>query len=122
MQSPIQCNNSRAVISFVLYKNKEIALKTNIQKNFKAIAAGNSSFSKFVTPKKNTLMKWNISLWLQIFYLFFFFFNSIAVLPLIFAHSVFNQPKSSHQKCSIKKLILKISQYLQENIYVGASF
>ena len=52
----------------------------------------------------------------------FFFFNSIAALPLIFAHSVFNQPKSSHQKCSIKKLILKISQYLQENIYVGASF
>ena len=51
-----------------------------------------------------------------------FFFNSIAVLPLILAHNIFNQPKGSHQRCSIKKLILKISQYLQENIYVGVSF
>ena len=30
--------------------------------------------------------------------------------------------RSSHQKCSIKKLFLKILQYSQENIYVAVSF
>ena len=30
--------------------------------------------------------------------------------------------RSSHQKCSIKKLLLKILQYSQENICVGVSF
>ena len=30
--------------------------------------------------------------------------------------------RSSHQKCSIKKLFLKILQYSQENICVGVSF
>ena len=29
--------------------------------------------------------------------------------------------RSSHQRCSIKKLFLKILQYLQENTYVEVS-
>ena len=32
------------------------------------------------------------------------------------------QIKSSHRSSSIKKLFLKILQYLQENNYVGVSF
>ena len=30
--------------------------------------------------------------------------------------------KSSHQKCSVKKLLLEITQYSQENTCVGVSF
>ena len=39
-------------------------------------------------------------------------------LPFSFIANI----RSSHQRCSVKKLVLNISQYSQENICVGVSF
>ena len=48
------------------------------------------------------------------------FIASVSLLCIFFMRTSFL--KSSHQKCSIKKLFLKFLQYSQENTCVGVSF
>ena len=51
------------------------------------------------------------------------FLSSIGrTAPKLFSDNGIARSRSSHRKCSIKKVILKISQILQENTCVGASY
>ena len=52
-----------------------------------------------------------------VLYIYFFFFSAI----LSTRNKVFQSNPNSHQRCSIKKVFLKISQCSLENTYVGVS-